>query len=289
MEFLKRLFSPVTATVSFIQNHFKASVLILIVILIFWPSDNQNFKPVNLQQINVHGPIMDATIMVEQIDAAREDESIRGVLIDINSPGGGVAPSLEVAYAIKRLQAVKPVVVYGSGMMASGGYYAAIWSNEIIANPGAMVGSIGVIMQGANLSELMEKIGIATQVVKAGKFKQVGTPDRQWTAEERKELEKVISGTYKMFVSDVADARGLDVRHSDTFAEARIFTAAQAKDVGLIDTLGVRYDAMRRVEELSGVAEPEWQQEDKIDRFFKRLAAESSTLINTWFPAQALR
>ncbi len=289
MGFLKRLFSPITATLGFIQNHFKAMLFVLIVYLIFAPADQQALTPNNLQHILLKGPIFDVTQVVEQIEEARQDEQIKGVLFEVDSPGGAVAPSIEVAYALKRLKEHKPVVVYASGMLASGGYYASIWANEIIANPGAMVGSIGVIIQGANVNELMEKIGISSQVVKAGKYKQVGTPDRAWTAEERNELNKVIQDTYTMFVEDVASGRGLDPKKDHAFANAHIFTARQAKEVGLVDSLGVRFDAKARVVALSEVQEAHWNQEDKFDKFIRQLGMESAMMMHTYFPALSLR
>ncbi len=289
MEGLKKLFLPITATLGFIQNHFKAMIFLLIVFLIFAPSDQEDLIPANLQQISLIGPIMDVTEVIEQIDEADKNSHIQGVLLVVDSPGGAVPPSLEVAYAIKRLKEKKPVVVYAKGILASGSYYASIWANEIIANPGSMVGSIGVIMQGANLEELMQKIGIKSQVIKAGKFKQVGTPDREWTAYEKEELNKVIQGTYAMFVHDVASARNLDINNSDSYANAHIFTAAQAKEVGLIDTLGVAHDAKKRLAELADIKKPIWKKEDKIDQFLRKLGAQSNIILHTYFPSISLR
>jgi protease-4 len=289
MEGLKKLFLPVTATLAFIQNHFKALLFILIIYLIFAPDDKKTLTPNNLQHIILKGPIFDATDVVEEIEEARKDDSIRGVLFEVDSPGGAVAPSIEVAYALKRLKENKPVIVYASGMLTSGGYYASIWADEIIANPGSMIGSIGVIMQGANLNELMEKIGIKSQVIKAGKYKQVGTPDREWTPDERNELNKVIQDTYAMFIDDVAGARGLDRDNSPDFADAHIFTARQAKNIGLVDSIGVRFEAKKRVSELSGVKNPVWNKEDKFDRFMHQLGMESILLLHTYFPVMSLR
>ncbi|MCW8894772.1 signal peptide peptidase SppA [Sulfurimonas sp.] len=289
MEFIKKLFSPITATMSFIQNHFKAMIFLLILFLIFAPKDDVDFTPNNLQQINITGPIIMAADVIKQIDDAASEKSIKGVMIVIDSPGGAVAPSIEIAYAIKRLKAKKPVVVYASGTLASGGYYASIWADEIIANPGSMVGSIGVIMQGADLSELMSKIGIKTQSVQAGKYKKVGTGDRQWTTYEVNELNKVINGTYDLFVSDVANARGLDINKRDMYANAHIFTAHQAQKVGLVDKIGVSYDAKQRVIELSGVSKPLWNQEDKFDKLLKKLSATTATTLYTYFPNLVLK
>ena len=289
LNFIKKLFYPIGATLKYIQNHFKAMVFVLILFLIFAPSEESNLSPVNLQQIKLTGPIFDATEVVQKLQKAQDDDRIKGVLLDVNSPGGAVAPSIEIAYAIKRLKEVKPVVVYASGTIASGSYYASIWADEIMVNPGSMVGSIGVIMQGADISELMGKIGIKTQTIQAGKYKKVGTGDREWKDYEVKELEKVIHGTYDMFVSDVADARGLEYEKRDEYADAHIFTAAQAKEVGLVDSIGVRYDAKKKVEELSGVAIPEWSKEDKFDKLMKKLTSEASATIYTHFPELTLK
>jgi protease-4 len=289
MTFLRKLFSPIAATLSFIQNYFKAMIFLLIIFLIFAPSSEQDLTPNNLQQINLVGPIMEVSEVLEQIEKASSNTSIKGVLFVVDSPGGAVAPSIEIAYAIKRLKMSKPVIVYAQGTIASGSYYASIWANEIIANPGSMVGSIGVIMQGADISELMSKIGISSQTVKAGKYKQIGTPDRKWEPFEVNELNKVIQGTYDMFTKDVADARGLDIKKRDQFANAHIFTAQQAKDVGLIDSLGVSNDAKMKLISLSGVDNPVWNKEDKFDKIMKKLSATTAITLNTYFPALVLK
>lgn len=289
MQFLKKLFSPITSTLGFIQNHFKAMIFVLILFLIFSPNPEENYTPNNLTEIKLVGPIMDVTEVLEKIEDASTNSKIKGVLINVNSPGGAVSPSIEIAYAIKRLKKIKPVVVYASGTIASGSYYASIWADEIIANPGSMVGSIGVIMQGADASVLLDKIGVKSQTVKAGKFKQLGTPDRAWTTYEVSELNKVIQGTYDLFTKDVADARGLDYSSRDTYANAHIFTASQAQEVGLIDTIGVIYDAKQRVAELAKVENPTWNKEDKFDKLMKKLSASSAVAIHTYFPSLVLK
>lgn len=289
MERLKKLFSPITWTIQLIQNNFKAMVFLLILFLLFAPKSEEQLMPNNLMQIELLGPIMEVSEVLEKIEEAGKNEAIKGVLFVVDSPGGAVAPSIELAYAIKRLKEKKPVIVYAKGTIASGSYYASIWADEIIANPGSMVGSIGVIMQGADLSGIMEKIGIKTQVVKAGKYKQIGTPDREWKDYERNELNKVIQGTYNMFSKDVADARGLNIQKRDNYANAHIFTAAQAKEVGLIDSLGVMHDAKERLVQLSGVQSPAWNKEDKFDKFMKKISAATAVTLYTHFPTLILR
>ncbi len=289
METLKKIGSCMASGLRFIQTHFKATLLVLFVLWLIVPADEEGLTSYNLEKIALTGPILDATPIVEQLDEARENKDVKGVLFSIDSPGGAVAPSVEIAYAIKRLRETKPTVVYAAGIMASGGYYSAIWGTEIIANPGSMIGSIGVILEGADISELMQKVGVKTQVVHAGTYKQVGTFDRPWSNIERAELNKVISGTYALFVHDVARARKLDVNKSSDYADAHIFTAQQAKDVGLIDNIGVEYDAKKRVEALTKIKDPVWNKEDPMDRFFKRFAAEGSSLLHTYFPPVTLK
>ena len=289
MEMIKKIGSCLTTGLKFIQSHFKATLLVLFVLWVILPSAEDGITPHNLQKITLSGPILDATSIVEQIDEARENKDIKGVLFSIDSPGGAVAPSVEIAYAIKRLSETKPTIVYAAGIMASGGYYSGIWGNEIVANPGSMIGSIGVIMEGADISGLMEKVGVKTQVVHAGTYKQVGTFDRPWSMAERAELDKVIGGTYDLFVGDVARARKLDPAKSSDFADAHIFTALQAKKVGLVDSIGVEFDAKKRVEALTKVKDPVWNKEDPMDKFFKHFAAEGATLAHMYFPPVTLK
>ena len=289
MEVLKKIFYPIGATLKFFSEHFKGLLFVLILFLIFAPVTEDNVTQYNLQKINLTGPIMDVSEVLQQIQKATDDPKVKGVLFEVNSPGGAVAPSVELAYAIKTLKAKKPVVVYGSGVVASGSYYASIWADKIIVNPGSMVGSIGVIMQGTNLGELMGKIGIKTQVVKAGKYKQVGTPDRAWKPFEIAELNKVIQDTYDMFTTDVATARKLDIKKRDIWANAHIFTARQAKKVGLIDKVGVESNAKDELVKLSGVIHPIWNKEDKFEKFFKKFSAKTSAMLYTYFPSISLR
>ena len=289
MQLIKKIFSPIGATLNYIQNHFKAMIFLLILALIFIPTSEKDLTPNNLQQINLIGPIMDVSELLQQIEDATSNKNIKGVLLNVNSPGGAVAPSIEIAYAIKRLKAKKPVVVYASGTLASGSYYASIWADEIMVNPGSMVGSIGVIMEGADFSGVMQKIGIKTQTVQAGKYKKVGTTDRAWKSYEVNELNKVIQGTYDMFTADVAKARKLNIKKRDIFANAHIFTAYQAKKVGLIDSVGVSYHAKKRLIKLSKVSKPVWNKEDKFDKIMKKLSASTAVVLNTYFPTLVLK
>ncbi len=283
MNFLRILFLPITAPVKFIQENFKTVFFITIVFYIFSSSETTNIQKANLHKIDLVGPIMIVDDVLEKIEKAKNDPAVKGVMINVNSPGGAVAPSVELAYAIKELKEVKPVVVYASGIIASGSYYASIWANKIIANPGSMVGSIGVIMQGANVSELMQKIGIKTQTVKVGQYKETGTPTRAWSDLEKAELEKVIKDTYDIFISDVSSARGLKKEDHKIYANAHIFTARQAKEVGLVDEVATLSKAKADLINLSKVAKPIWNKEDKFEKFMDKLVSQTISKIDMHF------
>lgn len=281
--FFRVLFSPIIAILDFITKYFKTIVFLTIIYFIVVPTDENLVDAnshANLQKIELTGPIMDVSKTLEDIQKAKEDKNIKGILFVVNSPGGAVAPSVELAYAIKELKEIKPVVVYASGVIASGSYYASIWANKIIANPGSMVGSIGVIMQGVNAEELMQKIGVSTQTVKAGKFKESGTPTRKWFDYEEKQLQDVINDTYNMFISDVAGARNLDVKNHTIFADAKIFTSKQAKEVGLVDEVATLSYAQDSLIKLSEVKNPVWKKEDKFEKFMDKLISEAVSNIS---------
>ena len=285
-DFLKKLFLPVVWFLDFITKYFKTIVFLTIVYFIFFSTaEDETIAKynANLQKIDLIGEIIDPSKVLEDIERASNDASIKGVLFVIDSPGGAVAPSVEIAYAIKELSMKKPVVAYASGTIASGSYYASIWADKIIANPGSMVGSIGVIMQGVNAEELMQKIGVSTQTVKAGKYKESGTPTRKWFDYEEKQLQSVIDDTYNMFISDVAEARKLDVKNHTQFADAKIFTSKQAKEVGLVDEVATISFAQNELAILSKVENPIWKKEDKFDKFMDRLVSETISNVSMNF------
>ncbi len=279
MNFISKLFLPITAPIKFIQEHFKTVLFLTVLFFIFNNTDTEKLKQANLQIIELNGPIFISDDVVQKIEDAKLNHHIHGVLFRINSPGGAVAPSVEVAEAIKELKEIKPVVVYANGIMASGGYYASIWASKIIANPGSLIGSIGVIMQSIDASELISKIGIKSQSVKAGDYKESGTPFRAWNDREKKELQRITQNTYDMFVTDVAKARGLDKSAHKLYADAHIFTANEAFKVGLIDNVGTISKAKKELQHLSGVVNPIWSKEDQVERFMTKLMNESVTQI----------
>ena len=277
------MFKAIGNTIKWIGQHFMGMLFLLIAFVVLVPSSTTNLKTANLQEIKLFGPIMSADVILKEIKEAQEDKNIKGVLFTVDSPGGAVPPSIEIAYAIKELKKHKPVVAYASGIMASGSYYGSIYANKIIANPGAIVGSIGVIMESANVEELMHTIGVKTQIVKQGTYKEAGTPTREWTPEERAELETLTKDTYELFVSDVAQARGLEISKAKTYADAHIFSAKRAKEAGLIDEIGVISTAKADLIKLTKVKKPEWKEKDKLETFMEQFAAKSMMQLRSYF------
>ena len=282
MNLIKTIFSPISKTMLYIQNHFKAMLFLLLLFLIF-SSEDESFSNYNLSKIYLSDEIVNVENILEKIEKAKNNSNVKGVLFIVDSPGGSVPPSIELAYAIKNLNKIKPVVTYAAGTIASGSYYASIWSSEIVVNPGSIVGSIGVIMQGMNIEKLIKKIGISTQTVKIGTYKESGTFTREWTKEERSELQRVISKTYEMFIGDVASARKLDINKHKEYADAHIFTARTAQKIGLIDKVGVISDAQDRLIALSKVKVPVWEKKDKVDKMLEQFESRASSKITAYF------
>ena len=201
------------------------------------------------------------------------------MLLLIDSPGGALSPSVEISLAIKSLNSRKPVVAYAKGTMASGSYLGGVWASKIYANPGSFIGSIGVIMQGLDVSEAAAKLGFAEQIVKAGELKEAGTMMRKWSDAERASLQALVDESYELFTREVAQARALDLRKRDTWANARVFLASGAKGVGLIDEVGSLEDAKSALVKASGVADPIWQEPSAYEKMIDRLANKSESLV----------
>lgn len=203
--------------------------------------------------IPIVGAIEDSTLLLEQIAYFTKDKSIKAIILRIDSPGGGVGASQEIYREIGRTREEKPVVVSMGGVAASGGYYIAAASDKIVANPGTITGSIGVIMQYYQYKELAEKIGFKREVIKSGEFKDIGNPHRDLTDKDKEILDAVISDIQSQFVNAVAAGRNLPAEKVSEIADGRIFTGAMAKKWGLVDQLGNFEDAVTLAKELAEI------------------------------------
>ena len=208
--------------------------------------------------IDIKGTIINSQDTLKQITDFRKDASIKAIVLRIDSPGGAVGPSQEIYREIRRAAKSKPVVASLGGVAASGGYYIASAASHIVANPGTITGSIGVIIHFPNLRELFSKIGYQMTTIKSGQFKDIGNPAREMTPEEKELLQATIDETYRQFVRDVAQARNLPEDDVRKVADGRIIMGEKALELKLVDQLGNFEDAVAKAGELGKIkGEPE--------------------------------
>lgn len=207
--------------------------------------------------VELEGIILDVEDILRDLKSHRENPLVRAVVVRINSPGGVVGPTQELYDSLKRLrEAGKPVVASLGAVAASGGYYVAVAADSIYANPGTLTGSIGVIMQMANLENLMKKVGVDYVVIKSGQFKDVGNISRPMTPEERRVLQALLDDVHRQFIDAVAESRKLDRGKVVQFADGRVFSGAQAKSLAMIDQLGGLEEAVNAAAKLAGLDVP---------------------------------
>ncbi len=203
--------------------------------------------------VEVKGIITNARSVVKQLKEFRKDESVKAIVLRIDSPGGGVAPSQEIYNEVAKTVLIKKVVASMGSVAASGGYYIAAGADHIMANPGTITGSIGVIMEFANVADIMNKIGLGAEIIKSGPYKDIGSPLRKMTPEERALLQEFIDNVHRQFVEAVVRGRKMDIEKIDSIADGRIFSGEQAKKFGLIDGLGGLEDAIATAAKLGGI------------------------------------
>lgn len=208
-----------------------------------------------LALIRIEGPIMDSKDTVDELKEYTKDKSIKAIVLRIDSPGGAVAPSQEIYEEVKKAVAKKKVVVSMGSVAASGGYYISAPATRIIANPGTLTGSIGVIMEIPNIEGLMNKIGIKTEVIKSGRHKDIASAFRAMGKEERGILQGVMDNVHEQFMKAVSEGRRLRIEEVRKIADGRIFTGEQAKTYGLVDELGTLEDAIKTAATLAGIKE----------------------------------
>jgi protease IV len=229
--------------------------------------------------VELKEPIYSSEEIVRQFKKYRENKSVRAIVFRVESPGGGVAASQEIYEEVKKTRdAGRPVVVSMGSVAASGGYYVSCGATRIVANPGTLTGSIGVIFQFMHFKQLMDKIGIDATTMKTGKFKDSGSPFRKTTEEEKEYFNLLIGDVYDQFVDVVADERGLERKEVLKYADGRVFTGRQALEYGFVDTLGTMEDAVSIAAELGGIhGKPNVVKETKRRSFIERLIGEAAT------------
>ncbi len=235
-----------------------SSILAIVIIgtslLFTLGSQNANFdfgEKVGI--IEIKGVISDSKDIIAHLKQFRDDDSIKSIVLRIDSPGGGVGPSQEIFREVRKTIGQKKVITSMGTIAASGGYYVAAGTDGIVANPGTITGSIGVIMGFTNFEELIKKIGLVPIVIKSGKYKDTGSPVRQMTEDEEKILQNFVQRIHMQFVKAIAEGRKMDAEKVKSIADGRIFSGEEAKDLGLVDRLGNLDDAIEWAGRLGGI------------------------------------
>lgn len=244
-----------------------------------------------LALVRIEGPIIDSKVAVDEIKEYTKDKSVKAIVLRVDSPGGAVAPSQEIYQEVRKAVAKKKVVVSMGSIAASGGYYISAPATRIIANPGTLTGSIGVIMEIPNIEGLMNKIGVRTEVIKSGTHKDIASIFRTLRKEEREILQGVMDNVHEQFIKAVSEGRKISIEELRTIADGRIFTGEQARDRGLVDDLGTLEDAIRSAAELAGIKEEEPEVVSKKDTFsvFEMLRDKFPKEISDIFPSVRIK
>lgn len=223
--------------------------------------------------VDINDVIFSSEKTVEQIKNYREDKSIKAIILRINSPGGGVAASQEIYEEVKRTRDSGKIIVVSMGSIAaSGGYYISCGANLIVANPGSLTGSIGVIMQFINFKDLAEKLGIKETTIKSGDLKDSGNPFRDVNNKDSVYFQDIIDNTFTQFTEVVAKERKMNLDTLMKYANGRVFTGLQAKEYGLVDSLGTFEDAIRITAGIAGIeGEPRIIREKKRISIFEEI------------------
>ena len=203
--------------------------------------------------IEISGIITDAEDTIRNIKKYREDDSIKAIVLRIDSPGGVVGPAQEIFREVRKTVGKKKIISSMGAVAASGGYYVAAGTDGIMANPGTITGSIGVIIGYTNFEEIFQKIGLSPVVVKSGEYKDMGSPVRKMTEREKKLLQDFVDSTHRQFVAAVAEGRKMDPAKVKAVADGRIITGEDAKSLGLVDRLGNIEDAIEWAGRIGGI------------------------------------
>jgi len=240
--------------------------------------------------VRIEGPIIDSKNAVDEIKDYARDSSIKAIVLRVDSPGGAVAPSQEIYEEVKKATAKKKVIVSMGSLAASGGYYISAPASRIVANPGTLTGSIGVIMEIPNIEGLMNKVGVKTEVIKSGRHKDMASMFRGIGKEERLILQDVLDDVHEQFIESVAEGRKMRPEDVKKIADGRIFTGKQALAAGLVDELGNLEDAIKAAAKLSGIkGEPEVVSKKEKLSFMELLRGQFPKELSDFFPAVKMK
>jgi protease-4 len=229
------------------------SLMLLLVVVSLRPKTALIAGKEKVGVVEIKGMLSDSRPTLKQLDRFKKDSGIKAIVLRVNSPGGAVGPAQEIMREVEKIRKDKKVVASLGTVAASGGYYIAAAADHIIANPGTLTGSIGVIMQFTNVEQLTNKLGLNFLTLKAGRYKDVGNPFRPMTKEEEAYLQGLINNIHHQFMRDVARLRKLTPDKLKPLAEGQVYTGEEAKQVGLVDELGNINDAVDKAGRLAGI------------------------------------
>ena len=257
-------------------------LLMAVVSFLFGPEEDyedvSGLSGSRLAIVEIKEPILSSENVVRQVKKYRNARAVKAIVLRIESPGGGVAASQEIYDEVRKTRDEgKPVVVSMGSVAASGGYYVALGGSRIVANPGTLTGSIGVIFQYLEFEELMQKLGVRAPTHKSGNLKDMGSPFRRSSPEDKASFDALIKDVYDQFVGVVAAERNLEGTYVRRYADGRVFTGRQAKEWGFVDTLGTYEDAIAIAADMAGIeGTPRIVQERKRRSFWQDMMGDAA-------------
>lgn len=253
-------------------------VVFAFLVVFFGGESSQPFFNAQVAVVKVEGPLFESLETLKELEKYRNDPQIKSVVVRVDSPGGAVAPSQEIFTQLLKLKKdSKKIVVSMGTVAASGGYYVAAAADKIVASPGTITGSIGVIIQNFGVHELARKLMLEPRIVKSGAYKDAGSPFREMTAGDKAYFQALSDDVYEQFLRDISEQRHLPLEKVRDLAEGKIYSGRQAKELGLVDELGNMYDAIefaKKLADLPDDAKVKWPHEPSS--FEKWFASESS-------------
>ena len=254
-------------------------ILLSFIISLLMIFKEKDFGKPQIGILQIKGIILDAEEYLIAIKEMAKKESIKAIVVRINSPGGSVGASQEIFEELKKTRNLKPVIVSMGSVAASGALYVALGGTKIFASPGTITGSIGVVLEIPNIEKLLKKIGIESETIKSGAYKDTGSIYRPLTPEEKKYLTKKVKLIHDQFIKAISEERKISIEKVKSFADGRIFTGEEAKSLGLIDKIGNFWDAVEEAKKMAKISEAKLVFMPKKKGFLSKILEEKSSLI----------
>ena len=263
---------------------FIGGLVVFLVLLSFLLSfimffKEKDFGKPQIGVLEIKGVILDAEEYLMAINEMAKDRGIKAVVVRIDSPGGSVGASQEIFEELKKTRTKKPVIVSMGSVAASGGLYVALGGTKIFASPGTVTGSIGVVLEIPNIEKLLKKVGVETETIKSGAYKDTGSIYRPLTPEEKEYLKEKVKLIHDQFIKAISEERKIPIEKVKEFADGRIFTGEEALSLGLIDELGNFWDAVNEAKKMAKITEAKLVFLPKKKGFLSKILEEKGSSI----------